>query len=179
MLPPALALRIRHASNLDHRSRLSCREVPNRTTEADFTPAVAARRFPTPKNSSRTSPHVRKVPIAAQNALTASGYPLASNQGRPVRGRNHPMITSCGVRRLRGRLCRWTTALAKASASRPDRRFSRASAIHSRITARRSFGLAIWIPFRAGDGTLPDRRIRVLRSYSGHLTARYAAFWIG
>ena len=49
------------------------------------------------------------------------------------------MITWSGVRRLRGRLCRSTAALAKARACRPDCRFSRASAIHSRMTARRTF----------------------------------------
>jgi hypothetical protein len=60
-----------------------------------------------------------------------------------MRGRNHPPMTSCGVRRQRGRLCRWTAAIAKASACWPDCRFSRASDIHSRITARRTFILAI------------------------------------
>jgi hypothetical protein len=101
------------------------------------------------------------------------------NQGRPVRGRSHPIITSCGVRRLRDRLCRWTAALAKASACSPDCRFWRSSVIHSRMTARRTFGLAIWIPFRGADGPLPDRRISALCSYSDHFTARYAAFWTG
>ncbi len=65
------------------------------------------------------------------------------------------MITPCGVRRLRGRLCRWTAAFAKASACWPDCRFPRASAIHSRMIARRTFGLAIWIPFRGADGNPP------------------------
>ena len=60
-----------------------------------------------------------------------------------MRGRNHPPMTSCGVRRQRGRLCRWTAAFAKASACWPDCRFSRASDIHSRIMARRTFILAI------------------------------------
>jgi hypothetical protein len=111
---------------------------------------------------------------------TKSWQPLASNQGRPVRGRSHPMITSCGVRRLRGRLCRWIAALAKASACWPDCRFSRASAIHSRMTARRTFGLAIWIPFfEEPTETLAGRRIPVSCGYSDHLTARYAAFWTG
>ena len=96
-----------------------------------------------------------------------------------MRGRSHPMITSCGVRRLRGRLCRWTAAFAKASACWKDCRFPRASAIHSRMMARRTFGLAIWIPFRGADGNLPGRRMTVLCSYSDHLTARYAAFWTG
>src|SRR5260370_36753306 len=68
------------------------------------------------------------------------------------------MITSRGVRRLRGRLCRWTAAFAKASACWPDCRFPRASAIHSRMMARRTFGLAIWIPFRGADGNPPDER---------------------
>src|SRR5882672_4908237 len=40
-------------------------------------------------------------------------------------------------------------AFAKASACWPDCRFSRVSAIHSRIMARRAFGLAIWLPFEA------------------------------
>jgi hypothetical protein len=90
---------------------------------------------------------------------------LFSNQGRPVRGRSHRMITVSGVRRLRGRLCRWTAALAKASACRPDCRFSRASAIHSRMTARRTFDLAIWIPFRGAGGTLPGGRIPLLQLF--------------
>jgi hypothetical protein len=83
------------------------------------------------------------------------------------------MITSCGVRRLRGRLCRWTAAFAKASACWPDCRFPRASAIHSRMMARRTFGLAIWIPFRGADGNLPwsedTRVVQLFRSPDGAL----------
>ena len=83
------------------------------------------------------------------------------------------MITSCGVRRLRGRLCRWTAAFAKASACWPDCRFPRASAIHSRMIARRTFGLAIWIPFRGADGNPPwsedTRVVQLFRSPDGAL----------
>ena len=83
------------------------------------------------------------------------------------------MITSCGVRRLRGRLCRWTAAFAKASACWPDCRFPRASAIHSRMMARRTFGLAIWIPFRGADGNPPwsedTRVVQLFRSPDGAL----------
>jgi hypothetical protein len=90
-----------------------------------------------------------------------------------VRGRSHPMITSCGVRRLRGRVCRWTAAFAKASACWPDCRFPRASAIHSRMMARRTFGLAIWIPFRGADGNPPwsedTRVVQLFRSPDGAL----------
>jgi hypothetical protein len=90
-----------------------------------------------------------------------------------VRGRSHPMITSCGVRRLRGRLCRWTAAFAKASACWPDCLFPRASAIHSRMMARRTFGLAIWIPFRGADGNPPwsedTRVVQLFRSPDGAL----------
>jgi len=118
------------------------------------------------RSSSRTGRRrcLESPPCAkrGQDTLAASGQPLASDQGRPVRGRSHPMIASRGVRRLRGRLCRWIAASAKVSACWPDCRFSRASAIHSRIMARRAFGLAIWIPFR---------------DYSDHPMARYAAFW--
>jgi hypothetical protein len=89
------------------------------------------------------------------------------------------MITSCDVRRLRGRLCRWTAAFAKASACWPDCRFPRANVIHSRMMARRSFGLAIWISFRGADGNPPWSEDTVLCSYSDHLTVRYAAFWTG
>ena len=96
-----------------------------------------------------------------------------------MRGRSHPMMTSCGVRRLRGRLCRSTAAFAKASACWPDCRFPRASAIHSRMMARRTFGLAIGYPFEEPTETLPGRRIPVSCSYSDHLTVRYAAFWTG
>ena len=94
---------------------------------------------------------VRRLEIGKSHGapctLAAFGLPVASNQGRPVGGRSHAMITSCGVRRLRRRLCLWVAAFAKASACRPDCRFSRASATHSRIMARRTFGLAIWIAF--------------------------------
>ena len=83
------------------------------------------------------------------------------------------MITSCGVRRLRGRLCRSTAAFAKASACWPDCRFPRASAIHSRMMARRTFGLAIWIPFRGADGNPPwsedTRVVQLFRSPDGAL----------
>jgi hypothetical protein len=65
------------------------------------------------------------------------------DQDRPVRGRNHPMMMSCGARRLRGKLYRWTAAFAKASACGPDCRFWCASDIHSRMMARRTFTLAI------------------------------------
>ena len=75
---------------------------------------------------------------------------LASEQGRPVRGRNHPPMTSCGARRQRGKPYRWTAAFAKASACWPDCRFSRASDIHSRIMARRTFVMAICISYQGG-----------------------------
>ena len=92
---------------------------------------------------------------------------LGGNQCRPVRGRSHPMITSCGVRRPRGRLCRWTAAFVKASACWPDCRFSRASAIHSRMTARRAFGLAIWIAFRGVGGGADRDLVEIDRLRSG------------
>ena len=84
-----------------------------------------------------------------------------------MRGRSHPMITSCGVRRPRGRLCRWTAAFVKASACWPDCRFSRASAIHSRMTARRAFGLAIWIAFRGVGGGADRDLVEIDRLRSG------------
>jgi hypothetical protein len=67
------------------------------------------------------------------------------------------MITSRGVSRLRGRLCRWIAAFAKASAWWLHCRFSRASDIHSRMMARRTFGLAILISFRGADRTIRNR----------------------
>jgi hypothetical protein len=64
------------------------------------------------------------------------------------------MMTSCGVRRLRGRRCRWSAAVAKTSACWLDCRFSRASNIHSRMMVRRTFDLGI--PSPLGErGSIP------------------------
>jgi hypothetical protein len=52
-------------------------------------------------------------------------------------------MTSRGVLRLRGRRCRWSAAVAKTFACWLDRRFSRASNIHSRIMVRRTFDLGM------------------------------------
>jgi hypothetical protein len=96
-----------------------------------------------------------------------------------VRGRSRPMITSCDVRRPRGRLCRWTAAFAKASACWPDCRFSRVSAIHSRIMARRTFCLAIWIAFRGVGGGAHRGLVEIDRLRSGEASALSIAPFAG
>ena len=46
-------------------------------------------------------------------------------------------------------------------------RFSRASVIHSRMTARRTFGLAIWIAFRGVGGCANQDLVEIDRLRSG------------
>jgi hypothetical protein len=128
-------------------TRLSNDDIALALGFSDAPPTFVVRSIDGPTRRQATSEQNRP-PSGVSGRLLLGQPSNRLNQGRPVRGRSHSITTSRGVRRLRGRLCRWTTASAKASACSPDCRFCRASDIHSRMMSRRTFGLAIVISFR-------------------------------
>jgi len=125
-------------------------------------------RFP-PRQSIAAERHLKRTVLAMMTlpssivaAEPTAAFSIEHSQGFPVRGSNHPKITRCGARRLRGRSWRCIALATKLAVCSSVCRLSRGSPIHSRMMALRICCLFILVisslNVRAAGDCRPPRK---------------------